>query len=91
MDNTSFKQIDIFGKAHEITPTKKTSRNKYLTMQKMYGLLESEKCKNCKHFIRKFHNNKTYFKCEKWIESNSSATDIRANDIACSKFEKGEE
>lgn len=83
------KQLDIFGNEHEITPAfNKCSRKRYISMQKTYGELANEKCKNCKHFVRRLNRGKTYFKCALWIISNSSATDIKANSPACAKFEK---
>lgn len=51
---------------------------------------DGEKCKTCKHI---FHHAmaKTYLKCDliKW--THGSATDIRANDPACDKWEAKDE
>ena len=82
--------INLFGEdvnPDELIEKEKKGRKRYIPMQEQHGLKEGFKCKNCRHFIRCFHNGKTYFKCELWYISSSEATDIRANATACGKYE----
>lgn len=79
-------QFDIFGKLVEPTEPKKQGRNKYKTMQELYGVKEGKTCKTCKHCIACGYG-RTYYKCELWIMSNSAATDIRLKNKACNKWE----
>ena len=79
MNNETFVQLDIFGNEHKIENIVEKTSRKFKAMQQIYGVRQGTKCKNCKHFIRHNYNNKTYFKCELWKISSSSATDIRAN------------
>lgn len=55
-----------------------------------WGITQGEACKNCVHFVRKGFS-KTYFKCGLARDTASESTDIRANDIACGKFERESE
>ena len=48
---------------------------------------DDEKCKGCEHFVRLVMS-KTYFKCGLINWTHGSATDIRANDPACEKWEE---
>ena len=82
-----FVQLDIFGNEHEIENITQKASRKFKTMQQIYGVKQGTKCKNCKHFIRHNYNNKTYFKCGLWRISSSSATDIRANQEGCNKYD----
>lgn len=90
------KQIDIFGNEIDINKliiaeqTRIAAVHKYKTMQELYGRLDGFKCKDCKHLYRNKWNRKTYFKCDLWIMSCCSATDIRLKDTACKKFESKE-
>lgn len=84
------KQIDIFGNEidiDEIPVPEIKGRKSYKTMQEQYGEFKGFKCGNCKHCINFEYHNKSYYKCEKWIISNSEATDIRLKNTACKKFE----
>ncbi|MBR3208839.1 MAG: hypothetical protein IKF82_01080 [Bacilli bacterium] len=82
---------DLFGEETSLDDylraSEKTNHKKYISMQVQYGEKQGFKCKDCKHFIRNNHNYKTYFKCGLWHISNSEATDIRANQTACNKYE----
>jgi len=46
---------------------------------------KNKKCKDCQHFIRQEYS-RTYFKCGLINWTHGSATDIRANDPSCEKF-----
>lgn len=81
------KQYDIFGNVVEPIEPKKRGRNKYKTMQELHGIKEGETCKTCKHCIDCGYHGRTYYKCALWIQSNSSATDIRLKWKACNKWE----
>lgn len=75
----------------EVDPSdliKKKGRKKYTTMQEQFGFKPCFLCKNCKHFERHRYHDKNYFKCALWYKSSSEATDIRANDVACGKYEE---
>ena len=84
------KQIDIFGNEVELeeVPTIKQGRPKYKRMQDIHGEFKGFQCKGCKHCIGFVYHNKTYYKCDLWIISNSEATDIRLKDTACKKYEQ---
>lgn len=91
------KQIDIFGNEIDINELflkeqQNYANRRYKTMQELHKTLEGFKCGDYKNFLR-YRNRggtKTYFKCAKWIISNSEATDIRVKDMACRKFENKE-
>ena len=80
------KQLDIFGNEVDIDSiqkTKKGGRKPFKRMQEIHGVDHRYKCKQCEYFTRKKHHMRTYLKCSQWIQSHSSATDIKANDEAC--------
>ena len=81
---------DIFGNLSEPTEPKHDG-NRYKTMQELHGVKEGEICKTCKHCVGRYYHNKTYYKCELWIISNSEATDIRLKNKACNKHESESE
>lgn len=86
---TIMKQLDIFG--NEVTVKKEFPVGKrYRTMQQMYGIKEGKKCGDCKHCINCGYHGRSYYKCELWIISHSSATDIRLKNTACNKYESEE-
>lgn len=80
--------INLFDE--EVNPNDFVKKNKkrYISMQEQFGFKPCLLCKNCKYFERHHYNNKTYFKCTLWYKSNSKATDIKANNIACGKYEE---
>lgn len=83
------KQIDIFGKETdiaEIEKKEKLKRKRYKTMQQRHGTTEGKKCGDCIHCVA-HRQSKTWYKCNLWIVSNSSATDIRLKDTACRLYE----
>lgn len=80
------KQYDIFGNAEEVILQPLRGRKKYTTMQELYGTKDGETCKTCKHCIACGYD-RTYYKCDLWIKSNSVATDIRLKNKACNKWE----
>lgn len=84
------KQFDIFGNEVEIeeVPAVKKGRHKLTTMQERYGEFQGFQCKGCKHCIKLVHYGDIYYKCDKWLISNSEATDIRLKDTACKKYEE---
>lgn len=55
-------------------------------MYAAYGR-SSHLCKECCHFVRKEYA-RMYFKCKAYGDSNSEATDWRANWMACGLFGK---
>lgn len=81
------KQFDMFGNENEPVPIKNKGRRKYPTMQYLYGITEGKTCKSCKHLMNGYYHGKSYYKCELWIVSHSSATDIRLKNKACGKYE----
>ncbi len=86
---TDAKQIDIFG--HEYVPPPpepKKGRKKYKSMQYLHGIIEGKTCKTCNHLMNGYYHGKSYYKCELWIVSHSSATDIRLKNNACGKYEE---
>ena len=85
---TEQKQIDIFGNDAEPVPDIKKGRKKYPTMQYQHRIIEGKTCKTCRHCLCKDHHGRTYYKCELWILSHSSATDIRLKNKACGKYEE---
>lgn len=82
-----FVQLDIFGNEHKIEDIVVKKSRKFKTMQQIHGVKQGTKCKDCKHFLIRYYHNKFYFKCELWKISSSSATDIRANQEGCNKYE----
>ena len=87
MNKEQFVQLDIFGNEHKIEDTVVKQSRKFKTMQQIHGVKQGTKCKDCKHFLRHYYHNKFYFKCGLWRISSSSATDIRANQEGCNKYE----
>ena len=87
------EQIDIWGNSVPIEKTKisKSGRKRYKKMQEVYGTLEGKTCKTCKNCICYSYYKKRWYKCQKWIVSNSSATDIRLKNTACKKYEEDNE
>ena len=82
---------DIFGNLSE-PPEPKHDGNRYKTMQELYGIKEgNDTCKTCDHLMNCDYHGKSYYKCELWIVSRSSATDIRLKNRACNKYERESE
>jgi hypothetical protein len=82
------ENYDIFGNVTE-PPEIKRGGNKYKTMQELHGIKEgADTCKTCKHCVGHHYHGKTYYKCDKWIVSNSEATDIRLKNKACKLYER---
>jgi hypothetical protein len=82
------KQIDIFGNENEPAPGIKKGRPKYRSMQSLHGVIKGKTCKTCKHLMNGYYHGKSYYKCELWVVSHSSATDIRLKTTACKKYEE---
>lgn len=80
-------QYDLFGGCEEIKELIRKPTNKYRSMQEQYGYKENETCKTCSHCLKCDYHNKIFYKCELWILSHSSATDIRLKNKACGKWE----
>lgn len=85
------EQFDLFGNTIKDFPPPTKGRNKYKTMQEIYGVFNGKTCGNCVHCLRLTYHNKTYFKCELWKISNSEATDIRLKNTACKKYSEVEQ
>ena len=85
---TEKKQIDIFGNEVDPVPDIKKGKKRYRPMQALYGITKGKTCKTCKHCICMYHHTRSYYKCELWIISHSSATDIRLKNNACGKYEE---
>jgi len=67
-------------------------RQRILTMHRIYGRSDDERCKTCVHFLRSEHCSTTYFKCGKNRITNGPGTDWRANWPACGLWTpRGEE
>ena len=82
---------DIFGNLSE-PPEIKREGNRYRTMQELHGIKEgNDTCKTCDHLMNGYYHGKSYYKCELWIVSHSSATDIRLKNRACNKYERESE
>ena len=85
------KQLDIFGNEVEIEmadPPQPKGRPKRATMNEMFGSLDGQTCSNCEYLVWNRHNNRTYFKCEKWVMSSCASTDKRLKDIACKLYKR---
>lgn len=81
-------QYDIFGNLNEPIEHQAKGRKRYRTMQELHGIKEgNDTCKTCMHLMNGKYHGKSYYKCELWIVSNSSATDIRLKNKACNKYE----
>lgn len=50
---------------------------------------EGETCRSCRHLVRR-ELAKTYFKCALRRRTHGRATDVRAKDPACARWEKTE-
>jgi hypothetical protein len=82
------EQYTIFGDiAPEIKEPEKNTR-RYKKMQEKHGTLEGKTCKDCKHLLRFDYHDRIYYKCELWIVSHSTATDVRLKDKACGLWER---
>jgi hypothetical protein len=83
------KQYNIWGGEDEVKPrVEKRGRPKLKTMQESYGTYAGHTCKECQHCLKLDYHDYSYYKCEKWIISHSSATDIRLKNKACNMFMK---
>ena len=83
--------IDLFGNDTPVIEPKTIGRmSKYQLFKKAHKYRIStteERCKNCKHRIRKEYHDKRYNKCGLLGISNGPATDIAQNHV-CDKFQK---
>lgn len=87
------KQVDIFGNEAEIKEDGiMPGRNKsggYIEnpMHKAHGILETERCKDCQHIVRKSYS-KVYYKCalRNNVDKQSVFSDHKVNWKACGKF-----
>lgn len=89
-------QLDIFGNIIRNNEfTKKTQSNRF-SPRKMQGKFRARvgfdkryRCKDCESFFElPTPSGRTYFKCFKLGDTNSSASDIRKSDYACSLFKQ---
>lgn len=81
------EQYDIFGGMSEPQEPKKETR-RYPKMQERFGFLPGETCGGCGHLVKRQWG-KVYYKCELWVMSHCSATDIRKKDKACLRWIPG--
>jgi hypothetical protein len=83
---------DIFGNLTKPPEPPPKGRKPYKTMQELHGIKEGDDtCKTCDHLMNGYYHGKSYYKCELWIVSHSSATDIRLKNRACNKYERENE
>jgi hypothetical protein len=78
-------ELNLLGELQEYCPErdyKPKGREKYKTMQEIHGYTEGQVCGTCVHCRSIEYANK-YYKCDAWILSHSSATDIRVRGKAC--------
>lgn len=80
-----FKEVDFFGEVRS-NPEKAKGREKFKTMQELWGYTPGQKCKTCRYLIKKEWG-RNFYKCQLWKVSNSSAIDIRIHDTACKRFD----
>lgn len=64
-----------------MTPDK--SLRKIDAMHSLFGKSPGKKCISCPHLLRHRWNDRTYFKCEMYGDSNSEATDWALSWTAC--------
>ena len=83
------QQYDMFGGCEEIKEPIKLPTNKYRTMQELWGYTENKTCKTCMYLLGGSYHDKTYYKCDLWKISHSSATDVRLKNQACGKYKEG--
>lgn len=81
------QQYDMFGGCEEIKePERKMPDNRYKTMQELHGYSEGHTCGTCGNLLKFEYHDRTYYKCDLWKISHSSATDIRLKNKACGKW-----
>jgi hypothetical protein len=87
----ALKQITLWPdirQPEEYFVEKPKGRAKYKKPIELYGPgPPGETCKTCDH-CNSYRQSRKWYKCGEWIESNSSATDIRLKWPACGKWEK---
>lgn len=82
---------DLFDQEYteiDLLPKPKTYIQKMISNYNYRKSINDKKCRNCISFMMKSYN-KTYFKCKKLGNTNSPATDIRANHV-CDVWESKE-
>lgn len=85
--DTMIEQYNLFGGISQVTEPKKKPTNKYKTMQELHGIKEGQTCKTCANLVSYKYHGKIYNKCQLWVISHSSATDVRIKTVACGKHE----
>ena len=91
--------IDLFAPDHAMSPVERKAFERQYAPKKMGGLHAAvpgtgpsgETCKSCRHLFRN-RLAKTYLKCElvRQFWTGGGATDVKARDAACSKWETTE-
>lgn len=84
------KQIDLWGNEVDISSIPTTRTGRYKTMQELHGVLEGKTCKECNYCVGYTYGKRRWYKCTKWVVSNSKATDIRLKNKACKQFEEAQ-
>ena len=62
-------------------------RGRYLRPIELYGITEGKICGTCKHLKKHEYRDRNIYKCSQWINTASTATDIRLHNQACGKWE----
>jgi hypothetical protein len=57
-------------------------------MHTLYGRREDQRCKTCRHLLRKAGHARTYLKCELTKITAGPGSDWRAGYVACGKWER---
>lgn len=74
--------------AKRLSPTQGLKRIEL--MHERHGVETGRHCGECVHFLVKKWAGQTYFKCERYGNSNAASTDWRRSWIACGQFKKNE-
>jgi hypothetical protein len=82
------QQVNLFGETINV-PNPKPVRglSPIQQMHKLHGQRVGFYCQNCQH-LRRTGNNRTYFKCGKFVITSGSGTDWRAGYVACGLYDE---
>jgi hypothetical protein len=81
---------NLFGEEVEMPEVKRIGK-RFIRMQEKYGEIKGFYCRDCEHYKRHSVGKSNFYKCELWLNTGSSASDIKLKETACRKFEiKGE-
>lgn len=66
-----------------------TGRRKFETMIQLHGSGPQDKhCKTCRYLCPINYHGKSFYKCELWRLSHSTATDIKLKQQACGQYKE---